>query len=564
MKRYCGFAYIIIVCACSARAGTPVDRLLAHVPDDTALMIVVPSAEKLAQGIAALGRNLELEDLAEIDPADLFGELDLPANGEGLDLRGPIVVAMAPMRPAPVVLCITEGAEVWKRAVGAESIESGLYKVRALEDSVYAAFDGDVVIIGRAEEDVRAALRAEGTSVRRLGAYPGQWLITHHVVLGLRVQDWSPLLVPVLNAFQASLQMGMAASGQDAEHGVEFVGWLCDQMRGMVAQVETLTVGVRVGGDGVFAQTATIFDPAGSVTDYLGKVRKTTRPLLRGLSDSDDLLVLACEWDLPPGTDSLWCPLLKSLLRSGERADDEDFQKALKAMLDTQRELSGYNMAMSLGPPEQALVLRGLNFTKRPEAVLESMRYSYELDPELMGAFGVGHDVKMSTRREQIGAVNGYAFEMCFDAEDEEARRMIQAMYGEKMTTCAAPHAEGVMFASGSGETARARLDRMLAGKDGRLVENQRVKTAQRALSPDPQCWVLVDLMKCFELGVRLARTVGAPVPPIKLPSEATAFVTAGVYLDGNTVRSELFVPAEPVKALIRAVESVEGKHEEY
>ena len=81
--------------------------------------------------------------------------------------------------------------------------------------------------------------------------------------------------------------------------------------------------------------------------------------------------------------------------------------------------------------------------------MFENMRCSYEIIPEFMSAFGAGASVEVITRTEQVESVKANVFEMKFVVEDEQTRRMIEALYGKSFTSYAAPCKDGVAYAMG-------------------------------------------------------------------------------------------------------------------
>ena len=120
---------LVIVSSCAALAGAPAERLLARVPDDAALVVLVPSVEKLVSGIAAFGKSVGVDDLADMDTQGLVGGLSLVDEVEGLSIGGPLLLAMSPSRNEPLLMCLVKDGEAWRGAAGAEQTEGGLYRI---------------------------------------------------------------------------------------------------------------------------------------------------------------------------------------------------------------------------------------------------------------------------------------------------------------------------------------------------------------------------------------------------------------------------------------------------
>ena len=69
----------------------------------------------------------------------------------------------------------------------------------------------------------------------------------------------------------------------------------------------------------------------------------------------------------------------------------------------------------------------------------------------------------------------------------------------------------------------------------------------------------LPDLMKVF---IGLVRDMGLPMPSIEVGGEPCALAGGAIYLEPAAIRSELLLPAAPVKSLWRAAEKLNGAAE--
>jgi hypothetical protein len=57
----------------------------------------------------------------------------------------------------------------------------------------------------------------------------------------------------------------------------------------------------------------------------------------------------------------------------------------------------------------------------------------------------------------------------------------------------------------------------------------------------------------------------GLPVPAVELKDEQPPLAGATLYLEPESIRTELFAPAEPIKDLVKAIGSLDGgKSEAY
>jgi hypothetical protein len=137
---------------------------------------------------------------------------------------------------------------------------------------------------------------------------------------------------------------------------------------------------------------------------------------------------------------------------------------------------------------------------------------------------------------------------------------MLQAMYGDKLTSIFTSHAEGVVYAMGPADEARQLLLELITKTDAARTPDARVAGAVRRLSPRPQVVMLLDLPQMFTFSLGMARAMGLPVPPVDLPREAGDLIAAGLYLDDGAIRSELSIPADPIRRTVQAVRAAKAR----
>jgi hypothetical protein len=540
------------------RGDEPVARLLAHAPRDADAVVVVRSVVDLAAGIAAFGRGSGIDDLADVEPGGLLDTVDLLGNRAGLNVGGPLVVALSAGQPGPLVVCELRDARAWLEAAEAVPLEAGYYAVELAGARAYAALAGKVLMLGHDEQAVESAARRATGAGEQWPARFREWLSADQAVVLVRVRSWAPLALPVLGAVEASMQMGAAVSGSGDEAALEMVRWCFAQAREVLGQAEMGMLGVRVGRDGLRVRKALTFTAGGTVAEYLRTITRTKRDSLRGLPDDPGLLVMAFEWEAPAGAKSLGSRMLDVLLRNErikERVGSAAFEQAYQAIMQMQDGLSGYNVLVGLAVPEQVMAVDCVYFTNQPQALLDNMRRAYATDPEFLGAFAAGGTMSVDCRTDEVEGRTAQVFELSFETADEQARRMIEALYGRKMTMYGVAREQDVVFASGPAAQARARLSRLLRGVGTPLAENRRVGAARGAISPDPQVLLLVDVPKLFEFAVRMAQTIGGPMPRLEIPRVEAPLVSSGVYLDADALRIELFVPAEPIRVVVDTLE---------
>lgn len=566
MKRLWVLITLVLALPVSGAADAPLERLLAQVPDDAALIVVVPNLEKLASGIAAFGKAIEVDDLADLRAPQLLAQLDLLDEVAGLDVGGPLLLARAPDQSTPLILATVKDAEAWKQAVGAQETEGGLLRVQVCCASTFATINQGVLIIGDDPAVIRSAQKADGAIAKRFRTHAGELLASHGVVCYVEMAPWRSMVDAALMAAGTYMQMGMAMSGQADESLLQMWKWVFDECGGFVRDVDVFLVGMRPGADGVFVEAVMKFPPDSSVGKYLGKVGKTRGKLLRGLLDENSTLVFGCEWDRPAGGHNLNARMMKAMLSTGaleEKLGSEVFKEALHATLTSYDLMTGYNGSIVLPTDGEGMTASGLYFTDDPQGVMVGMHRACELSPEFLN-FGTGSTTEITLREQRIDDVKVNVFEISFTTEDEQVRRMLERVYGRTMTLRMAPHPLGVAFAMGPADAALARLRQVLAGAGRKLVDNHRVAAAGKALSPDPQIFILVDLPKFVEFALNTVRASGAPVPAIEFAQKPSAFIAWGGYLQADRFRAELFVPAEPVKVVVDGFRALKESDEDY
>lgn len=550
--------WFALASVCIARAGDRLDRALSHVPEESALIIVAPSLDKLVSGLAEFGGSIGVERLRTLGPAKLLSELDVLERINGLDPAGPLVIALEPTRLSPLLVCQVLDAEEWRTASGAQPADGELWRVQMFGEPAYAASAGNLLIVGDEPDAVRSALRGSFDYAARFGPRARAWLSDHQLVVAIRVPPWTGLISPMLGAGRTSLQLSMMLAGQRDENLLRVVGWLFEQAEQLLGQVDTYTAAVRIDSAGVFFRDALSFAPDSAAAAYLKKVIKTDRDLLRGLVDDETVFVFAHEWELEPGTEGLNTAVVAALLGSGtlrERLGEEKFLPGYEALLAAYNDISGSCTAVSARPAEPLLVFSAVQFSSRPQQVLSNMRLAYETMPEFLSALGGGASADVTCRAERIESIDAFACEVSFAAPDEQSRRAIEMLYGRTLTTYYAAQPVGLVSATASAERAAAQLVRMTSGKGRPLAENPRVRQVWARLSPRPQVLLLLDAAQALDLVLRADRSgrtgTTAPAPDTSLP-----LVAYGGYLDGRTLCSELCVPAEAAKQIVKTIRS--------
>jgi len=519
----------------------------------------------LVAGLAAFGKAIDVEELATIDKQELIEELQeselFETVAEVLGSVETFALALGPSHEEPLAILSVRDPHalaMFKMAIEVE--EAAAPESR----DEFAKVVGNVVIWGMDEQLVEAAATASGKVGARMRKELTSLGAGNNVLVWIDVPAWKVQIDQALTMAESILQMGMAMAGPEAEAGMGLWKWIFDSCRTLVNETQVYGVAVRVGADGIFGADVAKLKPDGAIAGYLKKARKSQADLLRGLPDERAAIIFGCEWMLPGGTETLSEMALKAILAGPtpetQPADQERAAK-IKRAIAAYGQLSGYNGAGMFAPGGKGIPAAGLYMTKNPKLLMQNMQALTEVSTQMMGAFAPGVSVESTRRQETIGAVPADVYTFVFETEDEQAGDMLTAMYGESLTLYVAPHSEGVLYAQGPAETAREQMSKLLAGGGGKLSKSPDVAAALKTISPNPQMCLLVDLAPVFGWAMDLAGAAGEPVPDIDLP-EKTPYVAFGFYLERDTLRAEMWVPAPAIKMVVEAIEEAEDAGE--
>ncbi|MCK4341081.1 MAG: hypothetical protein KAY37_05080 [Phycisphaerae bacterium] len=540
-----------------ARIPPGLERVLKYVPDDTHLIVVVPSFDRLVAGISDFGKAIGVEDMAAITALEILEE-PFGENAAALNSAGAFVLAISAEDEEPLLIASFSTLEQLASTTQPTELPAGA-RLFELADKGYVAVGKDNVgIFAREKSELRRALESGGTFTRRFMEQNADLLARRQVVLHIDVPAWNDILERHLDMIAQGAYMGMAVAGPEAEAGIQIWKWIFEQVRSLVSEVQTYALALRVDSRGVFVQDRATFKPGGELARYLKRVHKPKRDLLRGLPAGAGAVVFASEWELPPGVEGLNEAMIKAMLGMEalkEQIGSENFEAALEMSIAAQRKMSGYNCVFGRAADGKCLCFSGLYLTDEGEAVQRDTRMAFEKCPEMMNMWGTFSSATLRSESEQVGAVKADVF--CFEVEADESRAqvMMQMFYGEDSAMYLAPHPEGVAYALGPRDDARRLLTQLLSAEGPPLSRDKRVVALFKTLSPDPQFCMLVDVPRCFEILTAVAREVGLPISAVKAADRPTPLAGFTFYLEPQVMRGELFVPSEPIKVLLKAIE---------
>jgi hypothetical protein len=382
------------------------------------------------------------------------------------------------------------------------------------------------------------------------------------VVCYVEVATWNEQIEAQMAKLAQGMYMGMAAAGPQAEVGIQLWNWMFERFKKMVFETQTLVATARVDGQGVLLDGRVSFVPDSVLARFLKQVVRPKRDLLRGLPAGETPFVMAFDWENAPGAETFNEALAKALLSMEslrEKVGADKLAAVVQKSVEMNRKVPGSSVAFSFGSGGKGLLYWGLYLTQEAGPVQRDMRAICELTPELMSAWGTFPTAMRAGRPEQIGGVAADRYQFDVGAESQPRQPMLEVLYGKDPTLYMVPHPEGVAYAFGPQEAARETLVKLLDPDAPRLRRDPRVTALFQALSPEPQLCVLIDIPALARSMVGLLEQCGIALPSMALGEQKAPLAGLTFYLEPDVVRGELFVPAEPIKAIIEFVEGCEG-----
>ena len=196
---------------------------------------------------------------------------------------------------------------------------------------------------------------------------------------------------------------------------------------------------------------------------------------------------------------------------------------------------------------------RRVHLTPTGAEVQRNVRTVCELCPELMSAWGTSASAQLDYEREHVGKVEADVYRYRVTTSNLQSPPVLQAFYGENSALYMAPHPEGVAYAMAPRAAARDLIKRLLADTAPPLHRDHRVRALLKQLSPNPQVCLLVDVPEAFKLIAALAADMGLSLPTLGARDAAAPLAGYTVYLDASAIRSELFLPSQPIRILLEA-----------
>lgn len=537
----------------------PLDRVLQHVPDDAALVIVVPDMEQALSGLRAFGDAVGAKDLSDLRFQRMLSKR-FSKRVAGVNEGGALAMALPAGRFRPVYVMDLSDTNAWDKGIDPADPRGEPCTFRHKRQTWFAQRSGKAGIIGTEKQAVVAAVKATGGFADRFKPDAWPMLEANQALVWVDVRAWRPMLVPMLAVAEGFMEIGVKMAAPEAEGNLAMIRWLVEHARTTVAEAQVYAAGFSFGRDGFYGHDMITVEPDGKIAAYLKKVQKSDRDLLRGLPNEQGTIVFAADWSLPKGTQTLSQAMLRAMLdtqKGRECLQDEETKAGIDASMKLYRLVQGYNGMFAMTPDDDGMIVSGLYLTDKPQAVMRTLRKSLNAlaDTKMMSLWGPDLGMEIERARTKIASVDCDAYAFAFTTEDEQMKKLLCAMYGDAPVMFTAQHPNGVAYAIGPDSVGRETIARLLDSKASPLTENEYIVMARNAISPKPDLCLFADLPGLVKFGLSIMESTGAPVPSIRASEEPAPYLAFGIYLERESMRAEVYIPAGAVKRVMQGLE---------
>lgn len=553
MKRLSLTIAFVLVAPLAAFAEAPIDAALQHVPNNAALVVIIPDVGQLADHVSAFGKSSGIDALSTIHSADVFGKL-FEGHVDGLDPNGACIVAMRPGWVYPIIVSTLSDSDTWKPKAGAEGLAEGFVPFHVDSKTWYGTRFGHVGMCTRVYADLRDAMANSAGFADRMTSDCRKMLANHQVVVWADVPAWSDVLEGALTVGQGTMHLMTAMSDPDAQGTIAMWRSIFDDARTLVRESQVYMGGLRFSADGVFGEDLLKVRPGGKIADYLGAVDKTSADPLRGLTGEPGMFTLGLEWRIPQGTASLNESMLDALVNTAQGRQllqKDGNQEGFDAVKRFYQRVTGYSASVSAADSGR-IGVTGLYVSAEPKAAFKDFKLAADtwMKPGWMRLMTSRITMKASHEMQHVGDVNADVYTFAFGSQDEQTKKIMDMMYGESMKFYVAPHKQGVAFAMGPGDFAADAFSYLYDAKAKTLAESPRITAARRTIAPNPQVCMFFDPPKMAYFFMDKARELGQPGPSVTPPKGDAPLVAYGFYLESTAMRCEMFVPAESISRI--------------
>jgi hypothetical protein len=569
MKRLCLVVSAAAIFAAAPANAGPTQDIVKHVPKDAWGYVVVRSIGTLDKNIAQL-QNLGLP----IPPGVQLGGMlqGPPLNlGDNIDLEQPLCIVMldankfgtaenSPMDPwraaAAIIPSKNPKALVDQLAVG--DADGGVRKIKVMDEEVYAAVKGNVLIVGKSEKTVKAVSSETGDGAA-MGSARSDLLDITDIYVNFSMDRvygaYNTMIAPMLQM----VTMQADPTGKTGK-----------QLEKMLQELESIGIGFRMDDSGI-ALRGLVSAKKDSDLELLLKDTKNSESSRLALLPKEQYLFAmgaasyfsdhAAKFGDPNTMASLVNAFqLSNVDKSAVSAMDTEILKMNKAVKS-----AAASVSMLTGEGQGFLGFAAVIEVDNPTTYIESLRKMYKTIWRISDAEELKTAKDLLTHTPDAEEIEGSKVDTitlkCKElVEQMEAApddvKAFKAFFGEDVTVrFGAIDGKYVLMTFGGGKDRYKEAAKMAkAGSDGLAMDTGIKGTAKHLASPrSTEMFVSVEnilrLVKAASKEIDGEDAIPFEIPKIDAPA---GFDVAGV--DGGS-RFDMFIPLKLVDAVKKAVD---------
>lgn len=556
----------LLVSASSVNAAekTPLDLL----PDNTSLVLYIPSPDKLAHGIAEFGKAIGVDDLAEMDTATLLEDVDVLGDLSGVNTAAPMVLSFT--RESDWLLCCTLSDEKeFRNSVKPEDVEDGELLIRGtLSGRCFAAIRDHVLVVSFGNRSVlKAALKSDGKSGERFFDHARSMADNAAAVFWVDGPALRTRIAEPLNSFEQKIRIGAGLMGSEAEAAVGFWSFTLDHIRRLVGDLDNYVAAIQLDKEGVRVQDRARFRKDTDTARYLERAKATSGDALRGLVDGPFAMAFCAEWE-SPDQESFYDRFIRSMVSIEtleKKVGKDKVEAALRTMTEMHKQVRGSAGLIRFDESSQSMHILQALYVDKPQELREKLRHCFELSPELMSlasggpGFTVQQDLKSLSIETKSGTIQADSYNFKTRSDDPQLDRFLEMLFGVDSATIVVPLERHLLVVLAPASQARADIERSLSGAPP-LRSNPRVSAALDKLAKNPQACALLDPRPLVSFAMRAAGTFGLPTPTLEFGNQTPGLIAAGIYLEPQSTHIELWVPSDAIHSVVSAFQKAMNK----
>lgn len=367
------------------------------------------------------------------------------------------------------------------------------------------------------------------------------YLAHSEAVVHLNLRPWRNKISPVVTLVTTMMQLGIAAeaNAEKATAAREVLGWFGSGLSDLIAQMESITLALRLTDDAIQLEHRHKFDPKGCVGQYLGNVTRESDNLFKTLPNRPFWMVATSNWRCPAG-DSLTAKLTEFVMTKktivGNQLPEQKIRRVISDVRCCYGQMKGTSFMLSsqkgvIFPMEMV----GSYVLENASEGVKQIRFIQENANDALGFVMPCGDLKSKFVAKEKDGFRYDEMQMDFAAMGPAIQKQMELTYGaEARFQNAMVSPTEVIFCMAEPPTSVVTLAKAREAGLPTLAENEEVRKIAGHLQHNPNVVILFDVDRLFaavpdlaaQSGVRItvkAKDAGAPgvATPIDLPKQS-------------------------------------------